>query len=548
MFQKIPFLLFIIILFIYPTTIKAQNTVGVIENTTDAFYGYTLFTVFKETYLINNCGEVINQWTSNYNDGKSVYLLEDGSLLRAGLIENANFLLPGIGGVIQKFDWDGNLTWEYSYSSSTFSQHHDISPLPNGNVLILAAAKKTGTEATDAGRDPSLLPDAELYDEQIIEVTQTGPTTGTIVWEWNVWDHLIQDFDNSKTNFGVVSNNPQLLNINYIGGSGGKANWLHVNSMQYNDALNQIILSSRQLNEFYIIDHSTTTVEAASHTGGDYGKGGDFLYRWGNPQTYNQGLSTDQKLFGQHFPHFIPSGLVDAGKIMIYNNGFGRAPSYSEINIIDPLTDAPGVYSYVSNTAYGPLTVDYSYTDPIDQTNFYSSILSSAQRLPNGNTLICEGASGLFFEIDSSENIVWQYINPQDGTGNIFNQGETATGNRTFRATKYAIDYPAFSGKDLTPSDPIESYSLPFVDNCTLLDIAENDIANYRLLPNPTKNVLLIKTSNTIEKIEVYTLLGQLVITNHNSKNIDLRQLSKGIYLIKVHSNNIIISEKIIKN
>ena len=542
------FLYLFLIFFVGSLKNSAQNTVGVIENSTDVFNGYTLFTVYKETYLINNCGEVINQWSSNYIDGKSVYLLEDGSILRAGTIDNSNFLLPGIGGVVQKFDWDGNLTWEYNYSTSEYTQHHDISPLPNGNVLLLVATIKDGAEALAAGRDPSLLPDAELYNEQIIEVTQTGPTTGTIVWKWNVWDHLIQDFDNTKTNFGVVSNNPQLLNINFLGNSGGKANWLHSNSMQYYDDLNQIVLSSRLLNEFYIIDHSTTAAEATLHTGGNYGKGGDILYRWGNPQSYNQGISTDQKLFGQHYPHFIPSGLVDAGKIMIYNNGFGRAPTYSEINIIAPQTDSPGVYSYVSNTAYGPLATDYTYTDPIDQTNFYSAILSSAQRLPNGNTLICEGASGLFFEIDPSENIVWKYINPQDGTGTVFNQGDSPSGNRTFRATKYAPNYVGFSGKDLTPGSTIEAYLPPFVDNCTPLDIVDNVITNYRLFPNPTKNILIIKTPNTVEKIEVYTALGQLVITNHNSKNVDLRTLSRGLYLLKIHSNNKIISEKIIKN
>ena len=87
------------------------------------------------------------------------------------------------------------------------------------------------------------------------------------------------------------------------------------------------------MNEIYIIDHSTSTAEAATSSGGIYNKGGDFLYRWGNPQAYRQGDQNDQKLFGQHYPHWIPDGLADAGKLILFNNGFSRTPSFSEVFI-----------------------------------------------------------------------------------------------------------------------------------------------------------------------------------------------------------------------
>ena len=302
MIKKILYLAFFN-LFLYSISLSAQNTIGTLTNTSQAFNGYTLFTNYKTTYLINNCGEVINKWTSAYVDGKSVYLLEDGSILRCGIIENINFNLPGLGGVIEKISWDGNVTWEYTYSSSSFSQHHDVYSLPNGNVLILAVTKKTNLEAFQAGRNPALLDEDALYNEQIIEVQPTGLNSGNIVWEWNIWDHLIQDYDDTKDNFGIVSENPQLLDINYLGVSVRASNWIHANSIQYNEDLDEIILSSRQLNEIYIIDHSTTTSEAASHLGGAHNKGGDFLYRWGNPIAYGQGSELDQKLFGQHTPH-----------------------------------------------------------------------------------------------------------------------------------------------------------------------------------------------------------------------------------------------------
>ena len=407
--KKITHLSFILILFI-STLSLGQNTIGIINNTSNSYNGFTLFTYDTETYLINNCGEVINQWTSSFPPGNSVYLLENGNLLRASKIVNNDIVFPGVGGRVELFDWDGNLIWSYNYSTSQVTQHHDIYPMPNGNVLILAVTVMSNAEAILAGRDPLNLPQSILYNEQIIEVEPVGSTSANIVWEWNIKDHFIQDFDNSKNNFGVIADNPQLLDINYLAGSAGNSNWLHANSMQYNEQLDQIVISARLLSEIYIIDHSTTNVESASHTGGTYGKGGDILYRWGNPEAYDQGTLLDKKLFGQHYPHFIPNGNPNAGKLIVFNNGFNRNPSFSEVFILTPPTTTFGVYEYISNTNYGPNAPDYIYMDPIDNTNFFSHFLSSAQQLPNGNILICSGSNGYLFEVDSNNDKVWEYI------------------------------------------------------------------------------------------------------------------------------------------
>ncbi|WMI69501.1 aryl-sulfate sulfotransferase [Mangrovimonas sp. YM274] len=521
----------------------AQNTVGVITNTAEAYNGYTLFTNHTTTYLINNCGEVINQWECEYIDGKSVYLLEDGSILRCGFVENSNFSLPGIGGVIQKIDWDGTVLWEYTYSSEDYSQHHDVYPLPNGNVLILAVTKKTDSEAFQAGRDPLLLEENSLYNEQIIEVAPVGFDSGEIVWEWSAWDHLIQDFDSSKDNFGVVSEHPELLDINYLGVSIRASNWLHVNSIQYNETLDQIILSSRQLNEVYIIDHSTTTLEAAGHTGGLYGKGGDFLYRWGNPIAYGHGEEEDQQLFGQHTPHWIPEGLVDEGKILIYNNGNGRPELFSSVDIIEPFVDEFNNYIYEEGQAYGPEVAEWQYTDtPL--TDLFSRIMSSAQRLPNGNTLICDSDSGYFFEIDADENKVWEYINPQKTSGSILSQGDVPESNLTFRATKYSPDYGAFEGKDLTPGLPIELN--PNLENCSILNIEEEILDEVKLYPNPVKTSLYVETKDKLDEITIYDYTGKLIFKGYE-KVLDFSGYSSGMYTISVKINGHILHQKVIK-
>lgn len=535
--------IFILIL-LFSATLNSQNTVGIIQNGQTAYNGLTLFYPINstETYIINNCGEVINQWTSNYTPGASAYLLENGNLLRTGKIPNSNFNFGGVGGIIELFDWDNNLLWQFTYSSTTQTQHHDIYPLPNGNILMLAATVMTSTEAIQAGRDPNLLTDSKLFNEQILELQPDGLQTN-IIWEWNIKDHLIQDIDNTKDNFGVISDNPQLLDINYLHDDNPVANWLHINSIQYNENLDQIILSSRKLSEIYIIDHSTTTQEAATNIGGNYGRGGNFLYRWGNKEAYGKGSDSDQQLDSQHYPHWIPDNFTDGGKIMIFNNG--NSTGISSVEIINPPVTTPGNYNYNAITGFGPLVSEWIYNSPTP-SDFFSAILSSAQRLPNGNTLICDGDSGYFFEIDSNNAIVWEYVNPDSSSG-ILSQGTAPSGNITFRAKKFPLDYPAFIGRDLTAGNPIEIN--PNLSNCNLLNIEEFtlDETKIKLYPNPVIDFLTVEYNKTINSIEIYSVFGQLIKKASNTKSIKFNNMVSGFYLIKINTEKGSITKKIIK-
>ena len=299
---------FILILF-FPFFIFCQNqTVGLFQYDAGSYDGYTLFSPSENTYLIDNCGRLVHSWQSTYPPGLSVYLLEDGSLLRTCRISNSIFSGGGSGGRVEKKDWNNNLLWSYDFSSSAYYQHHDIEPMPNGNILVLCWEYKSLIDVILSGRDPSSLADNELWPSYILEVQPQGNNGINIVWEWHLWDHLVQEFDPSKPNYGIVANHPELLDINFYKGN-GKKDWLHCNSIDYNQQLDQIVIGSKTLNEFYIIDHSTTTAEAATHSGGNSGKGGDILYRWGNPESYNNGTATDQKLFGQHNVHWIYKNL-----------------------------------------------------------------------------------------------------------------------------------------------------------------------------------------------------------------------------------------------
>lgn len=409
------------------------KTVREFWNENDSFDGYTLFApeISKVTYLINNSGEVIHTWNSNYQIVRSVYLLESGNILRTCFPgPNPPFWGGGIGGRVEEIDFNGTVVWEFEYSTDLHCLHHDIEALSNGNVLMAAWEYKTVAEAIAAGRDPKKLPAGQIWPDHIIEVEPTGTAGGNIVWEWHVWDHLIQDYDPTKENYGVVEDHPELFDINFGGQLSG--DWNHINSIDYNEEFDQIILSSAAHSEIWVIDHSTTTEEAAGHTGGSSRKGGDILYRWGNPQAYRAGNTDDRKLFFQHDAQWIESGHPGEGNILIFNNGLGRpGGKYSSIEEIVPPVDSNGNYSLTSGSPYEPEEPIWTYTAE-NPTDFYASVISGVQRFPNGNTLICNGPFGIFFEVTSEKEIVWEYVNPFPNPNM----------NRVFKIRRYAPDYP----------------------------------------------------------------------------------------------------------
>jgi hypothetical protein len=267
--------------------------------------GLTLYSNGSATaaYLVDTNNVTVKSWTGlTGGTGYSSYLAPGGTLVRSVKVTNSVFNGGGASGRMQKIDYAGNLIWDYTHSSTTYYTHHDHCVLPNGNVLMIAYELKTQAELATAGGTNTALTSG-IWPEKIIEVQPTGATTGNIVWEWHVWDHLVQNVNSSKANYQTsIVNHPELLNINYS----SQKDWMHCNGLDYNPMLDQIALSSHNMNEWYIIDHSTTTAQAASHSGGNSGKGGDFLYRWGNPAAYQ--ASGTKYLNVTHDVHWIPEG------------------------------------------------------------------------------------------------------------------------------------------------------------------------------------------------------------------------------------------------
>jgi len=540
-----------IYLFILVTVTNSfSQTIGLIQHDAGSLdNGYVLFAPINSTttYLIDKCGKQVKTWPSTYRPGQSVYILPDGNVLRTGNVNNTTFNAGGRGGIIEKIDWNGNVTWSYTVSDATKCQHHDVKALPNGNVLIIAWEAKTNTQAIAAGRNPSLVP-TTFWSEQIIEVQPNGLTGGNIVWEWHLWDHLIQDYDNSKPNFGSIANSPQLLNLNF-NASATEPDWIHLNSIDYNPLLDQILISSHNMNEIWIIDHSTTTSQAASHTGGNSGKGGDLLYRWGNPAAYNNGTTANKKLFGQHNANWIITGLPFENQIMIYNNGLARTGgNYTTVEIINPPVSG---YNYTNTLPYLPTTTSWIYNNG-NPNSYYAQNISGAQQLSNGNVLLCNGPAGMFTEVNSTGTTVWKYINPISQSG-VMTQGITPTQNLVFRCSFYANNYSGFAGHTLTSGNTIENSNTVSASCSLTLATIEHNLADaIKIYPNPAKDYITISWDNlelNNASISLLNNLGQIVFEksiNSNNDSISVNELADGMYYLKINSNNRIITKKVI--
>jgi len=414
-----------------------------------AYEGYTLITAMnsRKTYLIDMLGYVVHTWEHKAKPpGLHFILLENGHILGntgdsmgrgaqpGNAAEGGQPPAAGTGGESQQkigktlggsatglieLDWDDNVVWEFEPGPEEGTLHHDFVRLPNGNTLCNAWEAISYKDAIAGGRRADQTTEKGVATDVIYEIDPKGK----IVWKWSAWDHRGM---NSKSH----------LDVNYITyvlpeHSQNNPDWTHFNTVDYDPATDRILVDSREFGELYIIDRKT----------------GDIVYRWGNPSAYGAGaaptLSTagEQILFGPHDAKWIAKGLPGAGNILIFNNGWAQPPiNYSSVIEMDPNT--------------GKTVWEYKSGSP---NSFYSDHISGAQRLPNGNTLICSGNSGHLFEVTPQKEVAWEYINPvtSNGASNQIEDLSMMQGNGMFRAHRYGPDYPGLKGKDLKPTTQI---------------------------------------------------------------------------------------------
>ena len=495
-----------------------------IATTAQEFDGYALFNRGNDntTYLIDKDGDIAHTWSLARSCNYAVLLMESGNIMRGAVNQGNSLNGAAVGGLVQEIDPQGNIVWEFTYSSSTYVSHHDITLMPDGNVLLTAWEVKNSTELDEAGYTGN---SNTRWPTHFVEVSQVGDTSeGEIVWEWHMWDHMVQNEDADKPNYGNVNEHPELMDINVTtsgggggGPGGGGGDWFHVNGINYSAERDQICFSSRYLSEVFIIDHSTTTEEAAGHTGGNAGKGGDFLYRWGNPENYG-GTGAQQISGPVHDARFIPDdGRPRGGFLQFFNNE--GVNNNSTVDALELPLSADG-YNYDMNVSgtYDPSEATYRHfcEDNADGQ-------SASNSMPNGNVFV-NLSQGYMYEADSDGNVIWQYV---------------ADSQKAFR---YVCDYPGV--QFLTDTGVIEA-------QCEVVN-GTNDIAagSIKISPNPSTgifNISGVSEEYSLEKVTVTDLLGREIQSLKQVNLVDLTNHAAGVYFINLHFVDAgVIAKKII--
>ena len=481
------------------------------------FNGFALYNSQRSstTYLIDENEQIAHTWNLSTECNYTVLLKNNGNIVR-GTKNNVqtggtNNSLSGAAdaGRVQEIDPNGNIVWDFIYSSPNVLSHHDIC-LIGDNVLLTAWEVKSQAELISAGFTGNVSSSGK-WPTHFVEI-KGDPSTGTaqIVWEWHIWDHLCQDVDPNKPNYvNDISDHPELIDINMIqssggGPGGGGGDWFHVNGVDYNPELDQIAFSSRFASEIYIIDHSTSTSEAASHSGGNSGMGGDILYRWGNPSNYGM---NGQRLIPNavHDVRWIENdGRPYGGYLQIFNNsGGGNGQS-----TIDAIETPINGFNYLRNLGqpFGPNTYSTRYS-----CQYSAPGQSASDRMSNGNIFVNasggQGGAGVMYEVDSLENIIWGPYSAQSQ-----------------KAFRYECNHPGIQ--------VLKDYMNINTTTCF-------NISNLKELVDPIhfyiteNNVTWDNNNDLIEDFLIFSIDGKLVFENKNLKSsIKINQLKKGIYFI----------------
>jgi hypothetical protein len=377
-----------------------------IYNPERAWNGYTVLSPLgtQAALVIDMNGNVVKRWDGYVNSAGG-----PARVLPGGFVMAASGARPPHQESLELIqrDFEGNVVWQFARNEQiemrdgskiwSARQHHDwqrdnfaagyYSPsaapaVTSGNTLIL----------THTNRSQPNVAERPLEDDRLIEVSWSGD----IVWEWVASDHI------NELGFADDARKAIRAAPGFNAARGG-FDWLHINSATYvgpnrwfdegdkRFAPDNVIISSRQASVLAIV-----------------ARDGSIVWRLGPDFSESRELRAIRQIIGQHHAHIIPKGLPGAGNLLVFDNG--GASGYGFANPI--ALDGTGAFARAGSRVLeiNPVTLElvWSYSEP----RFYSSNISGAQRLPNGNTLITAGAGGRLFEVTKEGMIVWEYMYP----------------------------------------------------------------------------------------------------------------------------------------
>ena len=337
--MKLQYLTIWILSMLATTAFAQDNTIGTIvynEDATDAGFNLIYPHNQPDAFLLDMCGNVVHKWENadSLRPANVIYILENSDVMttyRPASFQNDAIWAGGGGATIERRTWDNEPIWSFTRNDAEYRLHHDIQPMANGNVLVIAWEQRDSLECIEAGRNPENLTGAGMWSEVVWVIAPGDDGLGEVVWEWAVWDHLVQDFDATKENYGVIADNIDKIDINFGSVSNAVADWLHINAIDFDEFSQHIMLSVPTFNEIWVVDYGNTTP-------------GELKWRWGNPMAYDRGDSTDMKLGYQHHTHWLDLALStnspDYGKVGVFNNRVqGDTSEYSTVHTLLPIYD-----------------------------------------------------------------------------------------------------------------------------------------------------------------------------------------------------------------
>lgn len=396
-----------------------------------AWNGYTVFVLPESgAALIDMNGNTVREWEQFSGlGGGPVRILPGGHVVGPTGVLQPHQESIAIG----QYDWENNLVWQFDRAEQVMTrggqtiwaarQHHDwqrpdfpggyYSPGADTGNAVLRTLILAHKNVTDERVSKVMLEDDWLYEVS---------ADGEIGWQWLASEH-VDELGFSAEARAVIRDH---LEFNEARGS---ADWLHINSAtllgpnKWHDAgdsrfhPDNVIISSRQANIIAIV-----------------ARDGSIVWRLGPDYRETAAMQTIGQIIGQHHPHLIPKGLPGESNLLVFDNG-GTA-GYGALSPV-ALEGRDGVRRHFSRVLeIDPVKVEkvWEYSlQGLDSYRFFSHYVSSAQRLPNGNTLITEGADGRLLEVTTSGEIVWEYVSPYFGTNQPV--------NRVYRAYRLPYDW-----------------------------------------------------------------------------------------------------------
>ena len=384
--------------------------------------------------LLDTEGKVVHRWDSDLNGGgHTSYLLESGGLLRTGIRDRGWVKGQPVAAtdILQITDKTGKAIWELNaksinINSNKITFHHDMLPMPNGNILVLFYEEISPEEAAAAGWTAGK--DKTVWSDGVLEIKpDLKGDSHEVVWYWRFVDHVIQDQDANAANYGVIADHPEKIDGHFPESyMPMNAVRQHLNGLDYHPGMDQIVVSSFIYNEIWVIDHSTTIEEAAGSTGGRRGMGGDLLFRYGNPAAYAMGTEEDRLFQNQHDANWVDEGLPGAGNILVFNNNTGmgaiarvgtngaaaavtqeQLKGISNVHEISPTVDDDGRYVIAKAGAFEAEQIWFWEND-----DFFAPFQGGARRLPNGNTLLTDTVGRRVWEVAPDGGVVVRYKGP----------------------------------------------------------------------------------------------------------------------------------------